>query len=84
MAKVYNVDAWASPDGWDINDRRFVGNLELSRDASCEDILNALYEKEYIVTNDKEKIVVEDWVTGAIAFNAKTGEPLYEIDFEEE
>lgn len=89
MAKctVWSIDAWANPEGWDYNDKHWVGEVELSEDATNEDIINALYEGEFINTRDVEQFAVEDYFGfGVVIYevkNAKTDEPLYEIDFGE-
>lgn len=89
MAKgsVWSIDAWANPEGWDYNDRRWIGDIDLPEDATDKDIINALYFKEFISTNELEFFAVEDYFGfGVVVYevkDAETSEPLYEIEMEE-
>lgn len=83
IGKIYNIDAWASPEGWTYNQIYLIGACVLPDNCKDEDVVEALYEGEFIKT--KEGIEVEtyfngdDW--GVELKDAKTGEPLYEVDF---
>lgn len=88
MARVWSIDAWANPEGWDYNDRHYVGNISLPENATNEDIINALYDGEFIKTKELELFSVEDYFNGSALIyevrNAETYEPLYVIELEEE
>lgn len=88
MASVWSIDAWANPEGWDYNDQHWVGNISVPENATDEDIINALYDGEFIKTKDPKLFSVEDYFNGSVLVyevqNAETYEPLYAIELEEE
>lgn len=88
MARVWSIDAWANTEGWDYNDRTLVGNISVPENATNEDIINALYDGEFIKTKELELFSVEDYFNGSALIyelrNAETYEPLYAIELEEE
>ena len=85
---VWSIDAWANPEGWDCNQKIWVGNVDLPDETINKDIIDALYDGEFIRTNDMDLFEIEDYFNGSAwcveVRNAKTGEPLYEVEFEGE
>lgn len=92
MAKyaVWSIDAWADgEEGWTCNGQYFVKEVELptAQEVTDEDVIDTLYEREVITTNDMEKFHIWDTCyepLNMLVTNAETGEPLFEIRFEEE
>lgn len=83
---VWSTDAWANPEGWDCNQKIWVGDVELPDDTENEDIIDALYEREFIRTKNMDLFEIEDYFNGSAwcveVRNAETGEPLYEVEFD--
>ena len=79
---IWSIDAWANPEGWDYNQKFLVGGVFLEEDCESKDIIEALYEGEFIKT--KEGLEVEEYISimgwCAEIKDAETGEPLYFIE----
>lgn len=88
MARVWRIDALATREGWDYNDRTLVGNINVPENATDDDIIDALYDGEFLSTKEPGLFFVEKYVNGsALTYmirKAETEEPLGEIELEEE
>ena len=83
---VWSIDAWANPEGWDCNQKIWVGDVELPDLCINKDIVDALYEREFIRTKNMDLFEIEDYFNGSAwcveVRNSETGEPLYEVEFD--
>ncbi len=82
MAKTWTLvnyfDNWYNDEeGWTVNNLCIEhDDIQISEDASNQDIIDFLYNIEFFNTNDISKFNVVDWGDMIEISNAETGEPL--------
>lgn len=88
MAKyrIWSLDVLGNEaDGFTVNDRREVGSVELSDDATCADVVKALIAKGLLTPRTSARHIDMDDSSGVDLFldDAANGEPLFQLEREE-
>lgn len=83
--KVFDLDVWASPEGWDINNWSVIGEIQCQEFGddwkfNVSEILKALYEKEIIRTKDMDRFIFEDYFDRICILSADDGMPLFTLE----
>lgn len=88
---VISLDAWANPEGWDINNWNYCGEIEFNQEDDKQEfneleIFNALMDNEYLnPLATMDKIAIEDWFENSIIIlNKDNAEPLYQLEIIDE
>jgi hypothetical protein len=79
--KLYSLDVWGNAkEGYEVNDRYHLDNLELSDNATEKELVKILKSMDYLKKTVKMKQLKIDWDEDYTTIDsAKTGKPLFQL-----
>lgn len=79
---VLNIDAWGNQeDGFEWNDVRRSGTVELAPDATHADILQAMVDAGFLNDKALTECVIDDDQYNYVVTVKETREPLFAIEY---